>query len=155
MTTSRIPQPGLSPDNGHRRRAHDPAQATPAPPVRLLSKAEVLRITGVSFQSLWVWMRAGKFPRARIAGVGGNSSRSVWRSDEVDEWLASLPVRRLRGDAELCTVERLLQEIATADDEAKITGLLSTNDWWVKNLSDEERERITDAIHERREASAP
>jgi predicted DNA-binding transcriptional regulator AlpA len=38
-------------------------------------------------------MRAGTFPRARI--VGG---RSMWRSDEVEAWLAGLPVRRLRGD---------------------------------------------------------
>jgi hypothetical protein len=22
----------------------------------------------------------------------------MWRSDEVDEWLASLPIRRLKGD---------------------------------------------------------
>jgi predicted DNA-binding transcriptional regulator AlpA len=38
-------------------------------------------------------MRAGTFPRARI--VGG---RSMWRSDEIDQGLAGLPVRRLKGD---------------------------------------------------------
>jgi Prophage CP4-57 regulatory protein (AlpA) len=40
-------------------------------------------------------MRAGTFPRARV--VGG---RSMWRSDEVDAWMAALPVRPLKGDAE-------------------------------------------------------
>jgi hypothetical protein len=41
-------------------------------------------------------MRAGKFPRSRV--VGG---RSMWRSDEIDVWLTGLPIRRLKGDAEL------------------------------------------------------
>jgi hypothetical protein len=41
-------------------------------------------------------MRAGTFPRARV--VGG---RSMWRSDEVDAWMAALPVRPLKGDAEV------------------------------------------------------
>jgi predicted DNA-binding transcriptional regulator AlpA len=64
---------------------------------RLLSKAEVLAIVGVSFPTIWSWMRAGKFPRARISGSGRNS-KSVWRSDEVEQWLAQLPVRKLKGD---------------------------------------------------------
>jgi predicted DNA-binding transcriptional regulator AlpA len=64
------------------------------PPVRLMSKAEVLNITGFSFPTIWKWMRAGHFPRSRVAG-----GRSVWRSDEVQAWLANLQVRRLKGDA--------------------------------------------------------
>jgi Prophage CP4-57 regulatory protein (AlpA) len=43
---------------------------------------------------MWAWMRAGTFPRSRVAG-----GKSVWRSDEVDAWLAALPVRKLKGDA--------------------------------------------------------
>jgi predicted DNA-binding transcriptional regulator AlpA len=69
------------------------AQQAP-PPVRLLGKAEVLQITGVSFPTVWAWMRAGTFPRSRI--VGG---KSMWRSDEIDAWLAGLKVRPLKGDA--------------------------------------------------------
>jgi predicted DNA-binding transcriptional regulator AlpA len=65
---------------------------------RLLDKAEVLRILGVSNVTLWSWMRDGKFPRAREIGKG-KSSKSVWRSDEVEKWVAALPVRRLKGDA--------------------------------------------------------
>ena len=62
--------------------------------LRLLSKPEVLAITGTSFPTLWQWMRAGKFPRARIHG-----GRSMWLSTEIDEYLARLKVRPLKGDA--------------------------------------------------------
>jgi predicted DNA-binding transcriptional regulator AlpA len=65
-------------------------------PLRLLGKSEVIAITGVSFPTLWTWMRAGTFPRSRA--VGGQSK---WRSDEIDEWLANLPVRALKGDADV------------------------------------------------------
>jgi predicted DNA-binding transcriptional regulator AlpA len=61
--------------------------------VRLLSKPEVLAITGTSYPTLWQMMREGKFPRARIHG-----GRSMWRSDEIDKWLAGLPLRPLKGD---------------------------------------------------------
>lgn len=73
------------------QRVHAPR----APPdTRLLSRPEVVKIVGVSFQSLWAWMRAGTFPRSRI--VGG---RSMWLSSEIDGWLADLPVRPLKGDS--------------------------------------------------------
>jgi predicted DNA-binding transcriptional regulator AlpA len=62
---------------------------------RLLSRPEVLAIVGVTYPTLWAWMRAGTFPRSRICG-----GRSMWRSDEIDEWLAELPIRPLKGDAE-------------------------------------------------------
>jgi predicted DNA-binding transcriptional regulator AlpA len=66
-----------------------------APPdTRLLSKPEVLAIVGVTYPSLWAWMRNGTFPRSRV--VGG---RSMWLSTEVDAWIAGLPIRRLKGDA--------------------------------------------------------
>jgi predicted DNA-binding transcriptional regulator AlpA len=65
-----------------------------APPVCLLNRHEVLALAGCSYPTLWAWMRAGKFPRSRI--VGG---KSMWLSTEIDEWLANLPVRPLKGDA--------------------------------------------------------
>jgi predicted DNA-binding transcriptional regulator AlpA len=40
-------------------------------------------------------MRAGTFPRSRV--VGG---KSMWLLSEIEEWMAALPVRRLKGDAE-------------------------------------------------------
>jgi predicted DNA-binding transcriptional regulator AlpA len=62
-------------------------------PVRLLNKHEILTIVGVTYPTVWKMMRDGRFPRSRV--VGG---KSVWRSDEVDEWLANLPTRTLKGD---------------------------------------------------------
>lgn len=70
------------------------AAAEHAPPaVRLMSKAEVCALVGISYPSLWAWMRNGKFPRSVI--VGGLSK---WRSTDIDTWLAALPTRRLKGD---------------------------------------------------------
>jgi prophage regulatory protein len=64
-----------------------------AQPVRLLDKREILAITRLTYPTIWKMMRAGTFPRSRV--VGG---KSMWRSDEVDEWFAGLPIRRLKGD---------------------------------------------------------
>jgi predicted DNA-binding transcriptional regulator AlpA len=86
---------GLAADDLPRSK-HDSerVQGARAPPLeRLLSKYEVLTLTGVSYPSLWAWMRAGRFPRSRV--VGG---RSMWLSTEIDAWLAGLPVRQLKGD---------------------------------------------------------
>jgi predicted DNA-binding transcriptional regulator AlpA len=69
------------------------AHQAQGPPPRLLDKGEILTITGVTFPTIWAWMRAGTFPRSRI--VGG---KSMWVSTEVDDWLATLPVRPLKGD---------------------------------------------------------
>ena len=77
------------PRHRHERHVH----GARAPPVRLLDKNDVLEITNVTFPTIWSWMRAGTFPRSRV--VGG---KSMWRSDEIDAWLAALPVRALKGD---------------------------------------------------------
>jgi predicted DNA-binding transcriptional regulator AlpA len=61
--------------------------------LRLMSKAEVLELVPFSYQTLWAWMREGKFPRSRE--VGG---KSCWMEHEVQEWLASRPIKRLKGD---------------------------------------------------------
>jgi predicted DNA-binding transcriptional regulator AlpA len=79
---------GLGADRAHRQHAHK-VRAAPA----LLNRHEVLAVVGCSYPTLWTWMRAGKFPRSRI--VGG---KSMWLSTEIDEWLANLPVRPLKGD---------------------------------------------------------
>jgi predicted DNA-binding transcriptional regulator AlpA len=68
-------------------------------PPRLLSKSQICAITGFSFPTIWGWMRQNppRFPRSRVIGSGG-SSKSVWLSTEVEQWMAALPVRRLKGD---------------------------------------------------------
>jgi predicted DNA-binding transcriptional regulator AlpA len=80
------------PAREHDERSVHAARGLPAQ-FRLLSKRDVLAIVNVSYPTLWLWMRQGSFPRSRVAG-----GRSVWRSDEVEAWLAALPVRKLKGD---------------------------------------------------------
>jgi predicted DNA-binding transcriptional regulator AlpA len=35
---------------------------------RLLDKSQICKIANVTYPTVWAWMRAGKFPRARIVG---------------------------------------------------------------------------------------
>jgi predicted DNA-binding transcriptional regulator AlpA len=51
----------------------------------------VLERVGRTFPTIWAWMRAGKFPRARDLG-----GRPAWIEREMDEWIASLPVCKSR-----------------------------------------------------------
>ena len=63
--------------------------------MRFLSRDEVLeKIGGVSYQTLWTWMRDGKFPRSREIG----ENKVGWLETEVEHWMQHRPVRRLKGD---------------------------------------------------------
>ena len=55
---------------------------------KLIFKKELLRRVGLSFPTVWKLMREGRFPRARI--IGG---KSAWLESEIDEFVASLPLR--------------------------------------------------------------
>ena len=67
-------------------------------PERLLSRREVLDRVGVSYPTLWHWMRSGKFPRSRsVGGVGG---KVAFLESELDRWMTELPVVKLKGDDE-------------------------------------------------------
>lgn len=61
--------------------------------VRLLNKKQVCALVGASYQSLWMWMRAGKFPRSREV-VG----KSMWISTEIEAWMTQLPIRQLKPE---------------------------------------------------------
>ena len=63
-----------------------------APP-RLLTKNAVLARIGVTFPTVWAWMRAGEFPRAVVVG-----NKSMWFEKEINAWLTALPRRQLKGD---------------------------------------------------------
>jgi prophage regulatory protein len=67
------------------------------PPSGLLDKKQVINRVGVSFPTIWKWMRAGKFPRARTVG----DLKSVWLESEVEAWVAALPLSRLKDDGEV------------------------------------------------------
>ena len=62
--------------------------------VGLIDKNEILAITGVSFPTIWVWMRENKFPHARVV-VG----KSKWHAADIADWLKGLPVRPLKAAA--------------------------------------------------------
>lgn len=78
-------------------KACDDKAATNLPsPARLISKPEVLERVGVTYPTIWAWMRQGKFPRSRELG-----GKIAWIESEVNEWIANRPVRRLKGDAKV------------------------------------------------------
>jgi len=80
-----------------KRTRTDVADSIVAPSdLRLVYKPEVLDRTGLSYQTIWTLMRKGQFPRSREVSGG----RTAWFAHEIDEWIASLPVRRLKGDDE-------------------------------------------------------
>ncbi|MGA7310498.1 MAG: AlpA family phage regulatory protein [Pseudolabrys sp.] len=60
---------------------------------RLISRGEVIGRTGLSYPTIWQWMREGKFPRSR--DVGG---RAMWLASDIEKWILALPVRKLKGD---------------------------------------------------------
>ena len=61
--------------------------------IRLISKPEVLDRVGVTYPTIWAWMREGKFPRSRQLG-----GKAAWVESEIEKWIKDLPVRRLKGD---------------------------------------------------------
>jgi len=66
-----------------------------APRARLLSRKEMLERVPMSYPTIWAWMRDGKFPRGRE--IGG---KIAWIEAEIDKWIAELPVKKLKGEAE-------------------------------------------------------
>jgi predicted DNA-binding transcriptional regulator AlpA len=66
---------------------------------KLLTKIEVLQITGFSYPTLWTWMRQGRFPRSLVVG-SGSAARVAWKESEIQLWLDNLPRSRFLGDPE-------------------------------------------------------
>ena len=60
--------------------------------VRLISRKEVLRRVGLSYPTIWGWMRTETFPRGR--NVGG---KVAWIESEVSAWIKARPVNKLKG----------------------------------------------------------
>ena len=74
----------------------------------LLNRHEVLAVVGVTYQTLWFWMRGerGTFPRPRI--VGG---KNKWLAADIADWLAALPPR---------AYQRSEQKIEGAEQEESV-----------------------------------
>jgi prophage regulatory protein len=62
---------------------------------RLLTRDEVLDRVGVTYPTIWKWMRENKFPRSRQCG----EARVGWLESEVSAWIAGLPIKPIKGDS--------------------------------------------------------
>jgi prophage regulatory protein len=62
---------------------------------KLLTKRQVLARICLTYPTIWKWMQEGRFPRARE--VGG---KSCWVESEINHWIETLPIRRLKSDKE-------------------------------------------------------
>ena len=60
---------------------------------RLIYRLELTKRVGLTYPTIWKQMRNGTFPRGRA--VGG---KTAWLESEIDNWIAALPERRLKGD---------------------------------------------------------
>jgi predicted DNA-binding transcriptional regulator AlpA len=67
------------------------------PPLKFLSRDEVLKLVGVSYGTLWGWIREGNFPPARELSGNKRASRIYWLEHEVLEWMANRPPRLPKG----------------------------------------------------------
>jgi len=56
---------------------------------KLISKAELIDRLGVSFPTIWSWMRQGKFPKP----IELSDAKIAWIESEVTEWCESRPRR--------------------------------------------------------------
>ena len=62
--------------------------------MRLLRKSEVLEMVGVSYPTIWRWVRDGKFPAPRTIGATTAKDGVVrWVESEVRAWIEDLPKR--------------------------------------------------------------
>lgn len=68
------------------------AAISPGKPSRFVFKPEVLERTGVTYVSIWKWMREGRFPLSRE--VGG---KVAWLENDIDAWIATRPVRNYKS----------------------------------------------------------
>ncbi len=78
-----------------------PTDAFAAPTtVKFLTKKEVLQLVGVSYSTLWSWIRDNQFPPARELNPGGvGHAKIMWIESEVLHWMATRPQRLPKGAA--------------------------------------------------------
>lgn len=62
---------------------------------RLLRLPQVIEITGLGRDTIYRYIRDGRFPRQRRI----SERSSAWREDEIREWVESRPVANQQGAA--------------------------------------------------------
>jgi predicted DNA-binding transcriptional regulator AlpA len=65
---------------------------------KFISRKQVCALVGVTYPSLWGWIKAGHFPPGRKLGIGtGNRNKIVWLESEVLEWMTTRPLQLPKG----------------------------------------------------------
>jgi predicted DNA-binding transcriptional regulator AlpA len=64
---------------------------------QLISRARLLELLDVTYPTLWNWVRAGHFPPPRTLSGNEKRGKLAWVESEVQEWIASRPVRLPKG----------------------------------------------------------
>jgi predicted DNA-binding transcriptional regulator AlpA len=59
----------------------------------IMFRDELLETLKVTSPTVWLWMVRYGFPKPIVCG----GSRSAWYVDEVEQWLASRPRRKIKG----------------------------------------------------------
>ena len=78
---------------GRKQRAAKSSTDAPGA-IRLIRKPELCALLGVSYASIFSWMRQGKFPPPHIISpISGRTSRVAWFESEVQQWLRERPQR--------------------------------------------------------------
>jgi predicted DNA-binding transcriptional regulator AlpA len=63
------------------------------PGARLLDRRELTAKVNLTYPTIWKLMREGAFPRSVV--IGG---KTLWVEAEIDEYIARLPRRQLKGE---------------------------------------------------------
>jgi predicted DNA-binding transcriptional regulator AlpA len=67
------------------------AQQAVSPPIRLISKRELLKRVPLSFPTIWKLIQQNRFPRAHVLG-----GKTVWIESEISNFLSDLPIREYK-----------------------------------------------------------
>ena len=74
------------------------ATAKPTKVGRMLSREEVLEIVGVTYPTIWAWVRDKHFPAPRRLGFTKHQQGRIgWLESEVQAWIMSLPKKYPKG----------------------------------------------------------
>ena len=65
---------------------------------KFLSRKQVCAVIGVTYPSVWSWIKADHFPAGRKLGLGsGNRNKIVWLELEVLHWMETRPLQLPKG----------------------------------------------------------
>ena len=67
------------------------ASGSPPPLPQMMTKPQVLRALGVSYTTLWNYIRRGAFPRGTMIGM-----KVCWKTEAVSEWIEAQPKQQLK-----------------------------------------------------------